>query len=144
MALFTLEALVLRGVVVLRDGVAVNLRLGTSVQGAKQAPEIASSPRPLPTCWPMPNPGNGQAGDAGHADYRVAGTAPGAGRSRSLVGTRSTSHTSTRFGRRLAKGGTATAAATRSGQIQARTVAPVGEVALPACVCSRSWERGER
>jgi len=96
MALFTLEALVLRGVAV-RDGVALNLRLGTSVAGT-QAPAPTAAPANNPrrstpsSCWPISKawalPGMEQPGHASHPDYGVAGTAPGAGRPHGLAGRR--------------------------------------------------------
>jgi hypothetical protein len=57
--LSTLESLVLRGVSVLRDGQTVELRLGTSTEDKRMAPEIRISMRPAraypagftPTDW---------------------------------------------------------------------------------------------
>jgi hypothetical protein len=91
MAIVTLEALVLRGVAVVRDGMPLNLRLGASVVAGPRAPEIApSTRRPSPrhdTRRPESRPKNnfgpdfGQAaGWAPHADDCVMGTAHGAGR----------------------------------------------------------------
>jgi hypothetical protein len=76
-----LESLVLRGVSVLRDEVAVGLRLGTSPKANGQTPGIGNSNR-----HPAPGGGKpeGQPGSGPDVDYSTKGILPGAGRSRSL------------------------------------------------------------
>ena len=86
MAGFNLECLVLRGVAVLSDGSAVNLRLGTGYTAEEQAPASRLSMR-------HPSPGWAQRfdkpdGQRHHpADQnRVEWAANGTGRSRSRAG----------------------------------------------------------
>jgi hypothetical protein len=81
MAAFMLKSLVLRGVSVLRDEVAVGLRLGTSAKASLHAPGIRNSNRhPAPGC----DKPDGQPGSGPDVDYSTKGITPGAGRSRSL------------------------------------------------------------
>jgi hypothetical protein len=78
MAIFTLDSLVLQALTVaLRNGLAANLRLGTSVEVALHTPEVfqrhpSFGYRPImePMTWPNPV-----------GDPRVDGRGPGAGRS---------------------------------------------------------------
>ncbi len=78
MVAFLLESLVLRGSV-LRDSVAVSLRLGIGAEAQAQTPETSPCwQHPLPNCRladgkPDANPGVG---------YPTPGIMPGAGRSR--------------------------------------------------------------
>jgi hypothetical protein len=78
----TLEALVLRGVSVLRDGQTVELRRGASAEAKSGAPEVAISMRHPSQGYPQANH------PAGHpeVDDLVGDDARGAGRPRSLVG----------------------------------------------------------
>jgi hypothetical protein len=117
MALFTLEALVLRGSV-LRDVVALDLRLATSGNAGTQAPEVAVIPVQHP--WPAP------------ADDGVADTATGAGRSLRTDVLRHTSPART-AGATLIRGwpiqgGPAPAAAMLPSRIPAGASAPASEV----------------
>jgi hypothetical protein len=78
MALNTLESLVLRGVAVLRDGVAVEARLGLGYQGTEQSPASISMRHPS-----SHNPRHGNQPDARTlpgADKRQDRVAPRAGR----------------------------------------------------------------
>jgi hypothetical protein len=83
MAAFMLESLVLRGVLVLRDELAVGLRLDTGVEVNPQTPGIRNSRRhPAPNCRkPDMQPAAGP--DVG---YPTSGVKPGAGRSRRQLG----------------------------------------------------------
>jgi len=83
MAAFMLESLVLRGSV-LRDELAVGLRLGTGAKANPQAPMVSKSPNPAPV-WRTPN---GQPGVGPEVDYPTSGVTPGAGRSRRQLGSR--------------------------------------------------------
>ena len=79
----SLESLVLRGVSVLRDGQAVELRLGTSAEDQRTTPEIRFSMRP-PQAYPA---GFMPAERPDHAaKHGVDVTVPGAGRPLGLVG----------------------------------------------------------
>jgi hypothetical protein len=78
MIAFMLESKVLRGSV-LRDVLAVGLRLGTSLEANPPAPEIRNSMRhPSPGC----RPSDGQGVVKPRVDYPTKGITPGAGRSR--------------------------------------------------------------
>jgi hypothetical protein len=131
MADYTLDSLVLRGVSVLRDGQAVNLRLGTSDKAKAQTPGINVSMR-------HPSLGCGQefmppAVRPAHADQdRVDDAAPGAGRPRSRAGVLSRRPARTAGGAILygwspSNGGPRSAAAARLGLIPAQPVAPAAE-----------------
>jgi hypothetical protein len=144
MAVFTLESLVLRGVAVLKDELAVSLRLGTSKAGV-QATRIGISMR-------EPSPGYGTNSPQGHkwpdyVDYfRVVGATPGAGRS-PRPAAQPSRKPATAAG--PAAGGPRSAAAACPCLLRARPVASVSEIpsrplanhsrALPA-----SAERGAR
>src|SRR5947209_5655240 len=82
MALFTLEALVLRGSV-LRDVVALDLRLGTSGDAGTQA--AAAPVIPVRHPWPNPNAEFGQPKRLPDRVVDVVGII-GAGRSRRVTG----------------------------------------------------------
>jgi hypothetical protein len=133
MVTLILESLVLRGVAVLRDELAVGLRLGTSVVANPQSPRVGNSMR-------HPRPGY-RLPDAPAKDANVAnamsGVLPGAGRSRrssgSARGTLRTVCGTTRWC--PAAGGTAPAAAPKHQAIPAGFAAPAGEVA------SVAWQR---
>jgi len=81
MAAFMLESLVLCGVSVLRDEVAVGLRLGTSPKAHGQISGIGNSNR-----HPAPGGGkpDGESGSEPQVDYSTKGNLPGPGRSRSF------------------------------------------------------------
>jgi len=83
MAAFMLESLVLRGVTVLRDELAVGLRSGTGEKANMHAPGIRNSKRhPSPGCrLPDLQPVVGPV-----VDYSTPGVTPGAGRSRRQFG----------------------------------------------------------
>jgi hypothetical protein len=142
MTVITLETLVLRGVAVLRDELAINLRLGTGAKVEPQTPTVRNSMRhPSLGCWPAPANFAGQAaGMPDHAnprtpvDYRVEGVMPGAGRSRSRAGVPSRRPainagplTSTRWCGSTQGGPQSTAAASWSRNLPAGVVAPVSE-----------------
>jgi hypothetical protein len=147
MALFSLEALVLRGVCVWRDAQTIGLRLGTSYKANARTPEVPISMRhPLPGC----NQGfNAPAGRPDHADeLRVDGAAPGAGRPRSRAGVLSRRSPARTAGRAILSGwsllgGPTQAAAASPGRIPAGLVASVGEVppgrrvTVTACLLAR-------
>jgi hypothetical protein len=83
MVAFTLESLVLRGISVLRDGQAVELRRGTSY-AAVPTPEIVNSMRhPSPGCLAFNRPLTWQDPTLGDEDEAKA---TGAGRSLSRAG----------------------------------------------------------
>ena len=77
-----LEALVLRGVSVLRDGQTVELRLGASAETKSRIPEVVISMRHPLQAYPMANHPSGHP----EVDDLVGDDARGAGRPRSLVG----------------------------------------------------------
>jgi hypothetical protein len=86
MAAFILDSLVLRGVAVLSDGTAVNLRLGTGSAAVERTPGTLPSMRHPSPCWAQgyckpdgqrPNPAD---------QNRVVEAANGTGRSRSRAG----------------------------------------------------------
>jgi hypothetical protein len=126
MAVFMLESLVLRGVAVLSDGPAVNLRRGTGYAGDPRTPEIAFSMR-------HPSPGCAQdfgqpAMRLNQAEYlRVDESACGAGRSHGRAGVLSRSTAilagrSVQSGRSGDNGGTKSTTATHlrlTGQVAA-------------------------
>jgi len=129
MAAFVLESLVLRGVAILRDELAVNSRLGTGK--AKETPEIPFSMRhPLASVQVYPQPA-GRYSDA-DADPS-ADDVLGAGRSRSCAGvlgrSARTAEPAIRFGWSTSRGGSASAAVTGSGRLTTFTVASVSEEA---------------
>jgi hypothetical protein len=81
--LLSLESLVLRGVSVLRDGQAVEARLGTSAEGQRTTPTVPVSMRP-PQAYPA---GFMPAVRPDHVtQHDVDVTVPGAGRPLGLVG----------------------------------------------------------
>jgi hypothetical protein len=124
---FTLESLVLRGSV-LRDVLAVELRLGTGLEANSHAPEIRNSMRP-------PLPGgltpDGQSVVKPDVGYPTKGITPGAGRSRRqpgahvLSGAARTTWPTTPWW--PANGGTPSAAAATCRAIAACVVAPASE-----------------
>jgi hypothetical protein len=138
MTVITLEALVLRGVAVRQDVLAVNLRLGTGAKVMPQAPSVRISMRhPSHGCRPAPASFAGQPdGVIDHGNYPVDGVTPGAGRSRSRAGVPSR-RPATAAGQRTGlswccstQGGpNSTAAASMSRILPAGFVAPVSEVA---------------
>jgi len=128
MAAFMLESLVLRGVLVLRDELAVGLRLGTGLKVDPRTPGIRNSRRhPAPSCrQPDTQPAAGP-----EVGYPTSGAMPGAGRSRRQLGspmlpgaariTRRTALSRTTFG------GTTSTVATSCRAISPDLVASVSE-----------------
>jgi hypothetical protein len=145
----TLESLVPHGVSVRKGGVALALRLGTSVKAGPQAPEVRTSLRPRWCGRQAFAPAGGPA-DVGNPG--VDGVTPGAGRSRRLAGVpsrRSTARTAGRaipLGWPLTHGGQA-AAAKDSRRMTAWPVASVGEApsrrlpAVPGALLGRCYQR---
>jgi hypothetical protein len=82
MALLNLESLVLRGVAVLRDELALEARPGTSEAGRSTPASVKSKRHSTPAMRTMPQP----VGWLAFVDYRHEGEQPGAGRSRSQAG----------------------------------------------------------
>ena len=132
MVVTKLESLVLRGVVVLRDGQAVGLRLGTSYPATTTTPEITISTRLTShRCAPAFM----QAGQwPDHADSDRVADATGAGRPLSRAGVLSRRSPASfagrvvRYGWPVAEGRTAPAAARRIGRIPTALLASVNEV----------------
>jgi hypothetical protein len=83
MAAIILESLVLRGVAVREDALAVELRLGTSVKAKPQAPANRNSMRHPPAGGRLPQT---QGVSGPDVDYFPLGDTPGAGRSRRQPG----------------------------------------------------------
>jgi hypothetical protein len=118
MANLNLDSLVLRGVAVLVDGTAVNLRLGTGCAAVERTPGNLLSMRHPSLGWPQ-----GYCKPDGQrpnhvAQNRMVQAANGAGRSRSRAGVL---RSSTRIG------GPKAMAATRLRRFTTRPTAAVGE-----------------
>jgi hypothetical protein len=131
---FTLESLVLRGSV-LRDVLAVGLRLGTGLGANPTLPADRNSMRHPSASWPTPD---GQGVVKPDVGYPTKGIMPGAGRSRrrqpgSCAPTgaaRTTCRASHALTWRPASGGAFQAVAAIRRAITARVAAPASEAAL--------------
>jgi len=134
MAVLNLESLVLRGVAVLRDVQAVNLRRGTSYKATGGTPEVGNSTR-----HPSPDSSQDFIPPAGRLDHagadRMDDAAPGTGRSQSRAGVLNRRSPARFAGRAIqsgwshSRGGSHPAAATASSLLWACAVASVLETA---------------
>jgi hypothetical protein len=141
---FTLESLVLRGVLVLRDELTVGLRLGFGTKANPQSPVIRNSRRHPAPGWRLPDvqPVDGTVGDY------PSGVLPGAGRSRRQPGAPMLPGAARTVRRtalpRPTTGGPTTTVASSCRAIAAQLDAPVGEEILPLAARQSEKHSGEK
>jgi hypothetical protein len=132
---FTLESLVLRGVLVLRGEPAVGLRLGSGTKANPQATTIRNSTRHPAPGWRLSTVPSVAKPDG---DYSPSGEMPGAGRSRRQLGALMLP------GAARTRGGSATTVASSLPGISAQLDAPVSEAIPSLAVRQSEKQSGEK